>query len=188
MKWILFFAALGCFASFGWGMLRHFRRDGKPSPGMILTAAAAPLFAAMHVFALLEKPLMCPLLAGSIYLAGAALFWRAVAATRGHDLAACFQHHAPAAVVRGGPYRFVRHPFYCAYTLVWIGGWAATGWLPLAFAAIFMASLYICATLREEREFLGSPRRDAYLSYMQTTGRFFPKCRGLISHHADPID
>ena len=103
MKWILFFAALGCFASFGWGMLGHFRRDGKARPGIILTAAAVPLFAAMHLFALLKKQLMCPFPAATIYLAGAALFWRAVAATRGHDLAACFQRHSPAAMVRAGP-------------------------------------------------------------------------------------
>ena len=158
-------------------MLRHFERAGKLAPGLALTAAVVPVFAGIHVMSLLTRPLALPLTALALYLASVALFWFAVAATRGRGLAACFQVQVPAQVVRAGPYRAIRHPFYTSYTLVWIGGFAATGWWPLALTAIFMASLYAYAARQEESCFLSSPLRDEYRDYMRRTGRFLPRTR-----------
>jgi protein-S-isoprenylcysteine O-methyltransferase Ste14 len=175
MRALVFVADLICFASFGWAMLRHFGRAGKPKPGMIVTASVVPVFAGVNLEALLTRPLAYPSIAILLYAAGGALFWFAIAATRGRGLAACFQRQAPSAVVCCGPYRAIRHPFYCAYTLVWAGGFAATGWWPLAAIALFMASLYVSATRKEEADFLASPRQTEYRAYMRRTGRFVPR-------------
>jgi hypothetical protein len=90
MRAAVFCADVLCFAGFGWAMLRHFQRAGKAKPGMILIGAIVPVFAALHLAALLTRPVPRPLPAIMLYAASAALFWSAIAATRGRDLAACF--------------------------------------------------------------------------------------------------
>jgi protein-S-isoprenylcysteine O-methyltransferase Ste14 len=178
MRTAVFCADLICFAGFAWAMLRHFQPAGKPRPGMILTGAIVPVFAALHLAALFTRPVPFPLTAIALYAASAALFWSAVAATRGRHLSACFQRQVPPALVRTGPYRRIRHPFYLAYTLTWIAGFVATGWWPLALTAIFMASLYLQAARQEERCFLESPLQAEYRRYMQGAGRFVPRVFG----------
>jgi len=158
-------------------MLRHFERAGKPKPGMALTAAVVPVFAGLQLYALLAKPLAQPAWALILYIAGGALFWSAIAATRGRKLAACFQPRIPPAVVRTGPYRAIRHPFYTAYTLVWIGGFAATGWWPLGVTAVFMAGLYAVAARFEELAFLRSSLAAEYRCYMRSVGGLLPRIR-----------
>lgn len=177
MRILLFSACTACFASFGWAMSRHFDPAGKPKPGMAFTAAVAPLVAILHLVSLLARPFLFPLAALSFYLAGGAVFWLAVAATRQRGLAACFQRRVPAALVSVGPYRFIRHPFYTAYILAWTAAFVATGWWPLGFSVLFLAVLYVCAARKEEQDFLRSPLREQYLLYARTTGRFLPRIR-----------
>jgi len=179
MRTAVFCADLICFAGFGWAMLRHFQPAGKPKPGMIVTGTIVPAFAALHLAALLMRPAARPMPAIALYAASTALFWSAIAATRGRRLAACFQRHVPLRLVRTGPYRSIRHPFYTAYTLTWIAGFVATGWWPLALTAIFMASLYRYAACEEERCFLESPIHEEYRRYVRGTGRFVPRLFGF---------
>jgi protein-S-isoprenylcysteine O-methyltransferase Ste14 len=172
---ILLVANVSCFASFGWAMLRHFESAGKPKPGMILTAAVVPIFAAINVVSLIARPLAWPLVALILYVLGVSLFWSAIASTRGRKLAACFQRRIPPAIVRTGPYHAIRHPFYTAYMLVWLGGFAATAWWPLAAIALFMAALYTSAARAEETGFLSSSLESEYRVYIEATGRFLPR-------------
>ena len=178
MRIILFIADLTCFASFGWAMLCHFRRNGRMKPGTILIAVSVPVFAAAHLAAIVARPPAHPLAALSLFAGSLTLFWSTVAATRGRNLAACFQGQPAATVVRTGPYRLIRHPFYTAYTLTWTGGFAATGWWPAGAIAGVMAGVYYCAARQEELDFLHSPLREEYLLLMSATGRFLPRlCR-----------
>jgi protein-S-isoprenylcysteine O-methyltransferase Ste14 len=170
MRLILFVANIACFSSFGWAMARHFEPGGKPKPGMLLTAAAAPVFAAIQLWATLRLPLPGALAALLLDAAAATMFWSAISATRGRGLAACFQAKVPMAVVTAGPYRFTRHPFYLSYLLVWTGGFVASGSLPQAAIAIFMGALYFRAARQEERTLLNSPLRDAYYAYIRKPG------------------
>jgi protein-S-isoprenylcysteine O-methyltransferase Ste14 len=179
MRAVVFVADLTCFASFGWAMWRHFRPAGPPRLAMALTGLCVPAFAAVNLAAILTRPLAQPVAALLLYASSLALFWFAVAATRGRDLAACFQQKVGAIVVRTGPYRSIRHPFYTAYILTWAGGFAATGWwLPAAIAGV-MAGVYTCAARQEERGFLRSTLREEYRRLMRDTGRFWPRLRRL---------
>lgn len=166
--------ALICFASFGWQMVHHFERPGKPQRGMLLTAFSGPVFAAVHVAALAGRPLLLPVPALFLYGVAAGLFWWAIEVTRGRQLAACFQALTPPQMVRCGPYRLIRHPFYTSYALAWMAGFVATLWWPLVVTAIFMAALYRKAARDEEQLFLRSGQRAEYLEYIRTTRRFIP--------------
>jgi protein-S-isoprenylcysteine O-methyltransferase Ste14 len=167
-------AAIFCFASFAWGMLWHFRRLGKPSRTMLITALLALASAVLQLFGLSCRPLRYPFIALTLYAAGVALFWWAAGVTR-RKLAACGQGCVSAEVITGGPYRLIRHPFYAAYILIWIAGFAATLWWPLACAAVAMAVRYDRAAREEELGFAASPLGAAYSAYQQRTGMYWPR-------------
>lgn len=79
-------------------------------------------------------------------------------------------------LVTHGPYRWVRHPFYGFVALLVLGSsLAAANWFVLA-AGVALFTLMIIRT-RTEEEKLIARFGDAYQTYMNQTGRFFPKRR-----------
>jgi protein-S-isoprenylcysteine O-methyltransferase Ste14 len=162
-----------CFASFAWGMVRHFLRQGQPTPSMLITALLGAASAALQIIALERGRVLFPVVALLLYTASALLFWWAVHVTRG-KLAACGQGAVSQEVIAEGPYRYMRHPFYTAYNLTWLAGFTATGWWPLAIAAIVMASLYERAAREEELGFSSGTLAQAYKVYKRRTGKYLP--------------
>lgn len=77
-------------------------------------------------------------------------------------------------LVTGGPYRYVRHPFYVATLIVVVGlSLLADNWLLLLFGTATFVLLFIRAPI-EERE-LENRFGDAYRAYRARTGAIFPK-------------
>lgn len=77
-------------------------------------------------------------------------------------------------LVMNGPYRFVRHPFYDAVSLlVLANALIAANWFLLAGGLLTLA-LIVLRTGREERRLLAR-FGDSYGTYMRSTGRFLPK-------------
>ena len=170
----LILCAAFCFASFVWGMVRHFRRLGSPSPAMRLMALAGTAFAVLQLTALARQPYRFAVSAFVLYGASATLFWWAVRVSRG-ALAACGQGVVSAHVVMRGPWRYVRHPFYLSYNLTWFAGFVATAWWPLAISAIAMAALYEHFAREEENGFLKSSLAPEYRKYMRRAGKYTPR-------------
>ncbi len=170
---VMLVSAMFCFASFIWGMSQHFRRTGKPTRAMMLTALLGTGSAGLQIAALATRRILWIGIALLLYGASAMLFWRAVRVTRG-KLAACGQGCVSGEVIQAGPYRYIRHPFYTSYNLAWIAGFIATGWWPLAIAAGAMAWLYERSARQEEQGFLGTAMADEYLRFMRRTGRYLP--------------
>ena len=77
-------------------------------------------------------------------------------------------------LVTGGPYRFVRHPFYCAAILgVLANSTVAANWFLLSTGVLGL--LVIVFRTNKEEENLIARFGDDYRSYMERTGRFFPR-------------
>jgi protein-S-isoprenylcysteine O-methyltransferase Ste14 len=77
-------------------------------------------------------------------------------------------------LVTGGPYRYVRHPFYLAMLIVVVGlSLLADNWLLLLFGIATFILLLIRAPI-EERE-LEARFGEAYRNYRARTGAVFPK-------------
>jgi protein-S-isoprenylcysteine O-methyltransferase Ste14 len=165
-----------CFASFGWGMIWHFRRVGGPSGEMIGTGVAGMVCAGLQIMALFGRLVIYPYIAVAMYGVSAALFWWAVSVTRG-KLAACGQSFISPTVVTSGPYRYIRHPFYFAYNLAWFAGFVATGWWPTAATALLMAAIYERFAREEERGLLAGKCGVSYANYARVTGRYLPRRR-----------
>ena len=77
-------------------------------------------------------------------------------------------------LVTGGPYRFGRHPFYCAFILaVLANSTVPANWFILLTGV--SAWLVMVFRTNKEEENLIARFGDDYRGYMEHTGRFFPR-------------
>ncbi len=77
-------------------------------------------------------------------------------------------------LVTGGPYRFVRHPFYCAAILaILANSTVAANWFILLTGGL--GCLVLVFRTNKEEENLIARFGDDYRGYMERTGRFFPR-------------
>ena len=77
-------------------------------------------------------------------------------------------------LVTGGPYRFVRHPFYGAAALFTLAmSLMAANWF-LLLMGMLLLSLLVLRTSKEEANLIAR-FGDDYRGYMARTGRFFPR-------------
>ena len=78
------------------------------------------------------------------------------------------------ALVRTGPYRWVRHPFYSSIALVFLANsLAAANWF-LFLAGSLALTLLVIRTRREEANLIARFGQE-YVEYMSRTGRFVPR-------------
>lgn len=76
-------------------------------------------------------------------------------------------------LVTWGPYKYVRHPSYLAYFLLFIGLFLTL--LNLLAAVPFIAILGYVRIAAEEEKLLVKRFGEAYLAYQHTTGMFVPR-------------
>ena len=79
-------------------------------------------------------------------------------------------------LVTGGPYRFVRHPFYVTTGLALVANALTTANWFIALTGAAALSLMVIRTATEEAK-LAERFGDDYRRYMARTGRFFPRLR-----------
>jgi protein-S-isoprenylcysteine O-methyltransferase Ste14 len=80
-------------------------------------------------------------------------------------------------LVRGGPFRWVRHPIYVLQVLMLIG---AALLLPTPLSFVMVAIHYICVQLkaRDEERYLDQVHGPVYRDYASQTGSLFPRLIG----------
>ncbi|WP_165837583.1 methyltransferase family protein [Zavarzinia aquatilis] len=110
----------------------------------------------------------------TLLLLSAALYGWAILTTRRQRLSLAFSGDAPDFLLAEGPYRLIRHPFYTAYLLYWLGGTIAARQPLLLLAVGVMAAGFAWAALREEAKFAASPLAANYAAYRRRTGMFLP--------------
>jgi len=171
---VLLFASL---ASCTWAMRKFFVRPKRLSAGLAFTLVAWPAFACLHFFFLFTThrfEIWAASVALVCYLGALGIFWWAIAVNRHQPLAACFSKGEQLHVTQAGPYRFIRHPFYCSYLLTWFAGAIATLSVTLGFTFAAMLALYFVAAREEEAKFRASSLAGTYEDYRRRTGQFFP--------------
>ena len=143
---------------------------------MILLSAASLLGYASYVVLVCSRQPRVSLLIGQALLVAVALalFWWAILATRTRRFSVAYSLETPEFFFGGGPYRYVRHPFYLSYILFWIGTALAAGpwqWL----WAVGLTGWYVLVALQEERGFASSSHSAAYANYRAQTGMIIPR-------------
>jgi protein-S-isoprenylcysteine O-methyltransferase Ste14 len=105
------------------------------------------------------------------------LFASALRATRWKNFGVVFGGTVPGVVVQTGPYKYIRHPLYLAYTLNWVGCAVLTGSILIAIGVLVIAAMYVHAAKAEERDLLRSNLGPAYAEYRKTTGLIVPRLK-----------
>jgi protein-S-isoprenylcysteine O-methyltransferase Ste14 len=175
---------LSCLGSFLWAIVRFFPRPAGASTGAKVIGVCTVVFGFLHLRAILQfdRPGAAHEVTGAgFYLAALGLFWWAVCINSKRPLSAVFSPDVPEHLIQEGPYRFIRHPFYCSYLLTWMGGVMATQqfWLLVTVAVMF--ALYLRAARIEEEKFGCSSLGTKYQQYQARTGLFFPNPIKLIT-------
>ena len=189
MNWLQFTVAslaLVCFVSFAAGALIVFDRVGDPGPGLLAIAMGAAIIAVMETIELLASapyPTWRWIVGGAGFVGSLALFARSIAVNRARPLTLAFANDLPTHLVKKGPYRTVRHPFYCSYMTAYLSGLIATMNLLLLPMIIGMGALYTRAARKEEAKFSASPLSYSYTLYQKRTGMFTPRLARRQRHH-----
>jgi protein-S-isoprenylcysteine O-methyltransferase Ste14 len=164
--------------SFAWGLRGHFVGDRTPGAVHLINALSVAA-TAVFLFALWEgdAPDWRRAAGFCLHLLAIVLFVWAILATRQNRPALAFAGKRPNHVFSWGPYAYIRHPFYTAYLLFWLGCVVATSSLVMVVLFVSLAAIYTLAALGEERNFLRSSMRDEYEAFRNATGFFWPKLR-----------
>jgi protein-S-isoprenylcysteine O-methyltransferase Ste14 len=168
---------IACLGSFRWGMLKFFSQPAGATTGMKVISICGAASALLHLAAIVLTPAIpaSQALAGAlVYLCALGLFWWAISTNSRRPLSAAFSPDSPEHLVERGPYRLIRHPFYCSYLLAWGAGIVATGrlWLIPTFAVMLL--IYLRAARLEEAKFTRSELAGRYARYRSRTGQLFP--------------
>lgn len=178
----LLLIATAAYASFGWGVWRFFKipPQGIPWRTRVIMVLSSLCFSIEMAFLLLWfDPSRTSWHIGGLilFLASFLLFWATVISHRKRHLRLniAYAQDSPQAFNQSGVYRYMRHPFYTAYLLSWLGG--AVGTLSVTGAIILtgMYAFYLVTSRQEEQQFAQSAWREEYQRYRVRTGRFLPR-------------
>jgi protein-S-isoprenylcysteine O-methyltransferase Ste14 len=177
LKYLSLWMALLCHACFAWGSARHFRRSGgtrRIQRRMLRVTVLSGLLQGIGLLFMNHGSVHHVIAGAVLFGLSLTLFWSAVFASRAASLELFFTRQDPGAILRSGPYRFIRHPFYTAYMLAWAGGAVAANEPLLLLLLVANGAIYVMAALREERQFADSPLAAAYAAYKRSAGMFWP--------------
>jgi len=161
-----------------WARLRFFKMTaGTPKLGAILyDAIVATQIIATLIFMATSSGSFLPLLPATIFLYGLSLlmFWWAIVTARSLDFA--FSDKV-GNIVTTGPFRFVRHPFYTSYILVWVGNTLLFNSLILWITLGFLMAFYFLSARKEENVIMQSEQSSTYEKYIKNVGMFLPRIK-----------
>jgi len=179
----LWVSALG---SFSWGVFRFFDTPSgcrRRTAGVAMIGGVAAAWDGL-VVAMSVTPVGFQLAGAVFFVVSLVLFWWAVRACESQPLTAIFQDDLPVRLVRRGPYRVIRHPFYASYIIFWFGS-AVTSLSIVALAAVIvMFCVYRLAIHCEERKFSASELAAEYAEYRREVGSIWvllPAMRRLLT-------
>lgn len=127
--------------------------------GLIVLGSAGPGWAAAAIL---------------MYVAAALLFLSALETARRVQLPRTLvDDPMPRALITTGPFAWVRHPFYIAYSLAWLAAPVATHGPIITLIGMIAVAIYVVAARREERA-LAAHFGNTYEQYRRKTGMVLP--------------
>lgn len=163
------------FGTFIWATNGHFLQGTKTIATYLiyLFSVATFVFGAVSAFRNTSTPwqIGLGLLLSTL---GAALFWWTIQMTRAQGFYLAYAKESPTAFVTTGPYMLVRHPFYVAYLLFWLGMLVAAPWWPTLGCLLILLYLYIVAARGEEMKFEQTEFAEEYRKYKESVRFMIP--------------
>jgi protein-S-isoprenylcysteine O-methyltransferase Ste14 len=111
----------------------------------------------------------------AMYVVSLSLFLSAIEAARRVPMTRTFVYEPKCdAIIKGGPYRWIRHPIYLSYSLAWSAAPVATHSLFLAITAAIMITCYVLSAREEERRMALGSHGAEYADWQRRTWRLIP--------------
>lgn len=180
MRPVLLTAALVSFLVYGYAIKKLFSREFGVDRRMKFLQLAGAGTAIVHLWSIWRLSVEftgLAVTAMAAYLLALAIFLSARKALAGYKLTLAFSPDIPEQLIVAGIYSRIRHPFYSAYTLTWVGGVLAAPGVWTGITTLVMAVSYWCAARNEEGKFGRSGLGPAYAEYRRRAGMFFPVWR-----------
>jgi len=118
------------------------------------------------------RPLLIQIIAVVAYtLATAFFFWSILTAKK---LEFAFSDNV-GTLITNGPFKFVRHPFYTSYIVIWATNTILFNSLLLWISFVALVAFYYLSALKEESLILKSTFAEDYTVMRQNVGMFLPK-------------
>ena len=115
-----------------------------------------------------------------MYVVATMLFLSAIEAARRVPLARTLVADPPSrTLITTGPFAWIRHPFYVAYSLAWLAAPVATHGPLITVLALGAIAVYVIAARREERQ-LEEQFGEAFRHYQLGTGYMVPPVFRLV--------
>lgn len=191
----ILFAAI--YLPFALARLHYHRLAGKeqrpwfsPWEGRVFAAlrvlVGLPMMAILVLYLVWPSPLSFAslLIPGALRWVGATLFaigaglviW--VNRTLGRNFSGSLVLRPDHQLVRGGPYRWVRHPMYTAFVVTIVGMLLLSANLLVGGIPLVLLPVVLLVRTPREEAMLLDRFGDEYRHYMTTTGRFLPRLGG----------
>ena len=138
------------------------------------------LFAIVHLWLLWRTPILSHKQANQAslcYIAGLSIFMAAKMASSNYRKTLSFTPDMPFWLLNRGIYSVIRHPFFLAFFMTWLGGVLVVGCKRTSVSAAIMLCLYWIAARRQERQYENSMLSAEYNFYKRRTGMFLPSFR-----------
>jgi len=144
---------------------------------MHLLSVAGVICAGLQVYELATASLRksSAYFGAALYVCGLVLFFWSLTTIRGRAFPVAYSRVLPKKIVTSGPYAWVRHPFYLAYSMTWMAGLVTTLKVMLIPTVIVMLAFYIDAVRCEEKLLFAGHLRDEYVAYKARIGIIGPK-------------
>jgi protein-S-isoprenylcysteine O-methyltransferase Ste14 len=113
--------------------------------------------------------------AALLFVCSVMLYEWARRSVRGRGFSVGLSGRVPDSVFQGGPYAYVRHPFYLSYMLAFAASALALPQIPTLVVCVANLALYSYMAINDERMIAGSPLASNYATYKQHVGRFVPR-------------
>jgi protein-S-isoprenylcysteine O-methyltransferase Ste14 len=172
------FAFMLCFCSFLWTLYgRVFNAPGAARRAPTVIRLLGPPFIVVYATFLVRvrtgygRVVMSALM----YTAAFLLFWWCTLHNGSRRLSLVFSGDKPDHIRTDGPYKYVRHPFYCSYCLAWFASAIGSSNCWVLLSALLTTAIYYAAARKEEAGFATSALASQYARYRAGTGMFFPR-------------
>ena len=166
---------LGYFLSISIATRQHFESKSYPV-GMYVISALSLVGLATFLWFAFRNSLVFTGLSLALILAAQILFVWAIRHSRKARLTLALDDQMQSeTIIKTGPWRYMRHPFYASYMIFWLACALAAQNLISVIVFLTLSGIYTYSALREERALSSGPLRHDYIAYRDTVGFFYPR-------------
>jgi protein-S-isoprenylcysteine O-methyltransferase Ste14 len=177
VNYALFTVALISFLLYAKAINTVFSNDYVSEGMKKVLLTCATLFAFIHLWLLWRTPVHSHKLAdlaSLCYIAGLIIFLSAKKALSTYGSILSFAPDLPSWILNKGIYGVIRHPFFLAFILTWLGGALEAHCLRTTISTAIMLCFYWLAAKRQEHKYETSMLAAEFRSYKNRTGMFLP--------------